>query len=59
MIRPLKFTKQAEAENTKVAQQKVADYENATMNRLTGHKDVPNKVTAFTRSYEKGVAVPD
>lgn len=58
-IRPLSFTKAASDENTRVANQKVKDYENATMNRLTGHKDVPNKVMAFERSYEKAVVVPD
>lgn len=58
-IRPLSFTKAAESESYNNATQKVKDYENATMNRLTGHRDVPNKVMAFERSYEKAIAVPD
>lgn len=60
MIRPTKFSEEAKVEAYNNATQKVKDYENATMNRVTGHKDVPSKVTAFSRSYEKdSVKVPD
>lgn len=57
-IRPLKFTEEALKEGYNTATQKVKDYENATMNRVTAHRDAPAKVHAFSRSYEK-VAVPD
>jgi hypothetical protein len=57
-IRPAKFTQEALDEGYRTATQKVKDYENSTMNRVTAHKDVPSKVHAFSRSYEK-VMVPD
>lgn len=59
-IRPMRMTDEANAEQKSVADQKVRDYENATMNRITGHRDVPNKVHAFSRTYEKSnIPVPD
>ena len=58
-IRPLKFTEEANKEQYNIATQKVRDYEEATKNRVTGHRDVPNKVHAFSRSYEKGIPIPD
>jgi len=59
-IRPLSITKNAADREYNVATQKVKDYENSTMNDLsTAHKSVPKTVTAFSRSYEKSIPVPD
>lgn len=58
-IRPMKFTEEAVREGYNTATQKVKDYENSTMNKVSAHKDIPTKVHAFSKSYEKGIPVPD
>lgn len=59
-IRPMHFTKAAMDDQYKTATKKVKDYENATLNDLsTAHKSVPKTVSAFSRSYEKSIPVPD
>lgn len=58
-IRPKKFTEAANQEQYNIATQKVKDYETTMKNPLNIHRDAPGKVHNFSRSYEKGIPVPD
>lgn len=61
MIRPMEYTKRAEAENYARATGKVKDFDKLALAGLSQHKDIDGKVHAYKRTYEKSnaVAVPD